>query len=331
MKQKRTVNQKAVRIFAVLLSAAGLFLTATLAACNSDNDEIPGNDEIPENVSLMEFFETNFPNEQEGSGTDVKDVPFSGFDNQENVCVVINSYDELKTIYQGKNPLPEVVFSKYSLVIGRICLNVGKKFQKLTAEQTNNQTLITLYFAELNDAALTAATYYYYWALIPKFSPQTIVTKIDGSICMSPVADGNEKVVSFFEVELPATNRSSGFFTSEDRYKDVCYIINDDSDLRRRYTGNRELPSIDFTRYTLVMGKVIMPVSYYYVLKQDISVFGNFAYVNLFASLMSKDGYWTVSSTLYFWGLYPKFSAENITIYTIEDGNTIENIDQKKI
>lgn len=39
MKQKRTVNQKAVRIFAVLLSAAGLFLTATLAACSSDNDE----------------------------------------------------------------------------------------------------------------------------------------------------------------------------------------------------------------------------------------------------------------------------------------------------
>ena len=31
--------KRAVRIFAVLLSAAGLFLTATLAACSSDDDE----------------------------------------------------------------------------------------------------------------------------------------------------------------------------------------------------------------------------------------------------------------------------------------------------
>ena len=38
MKQKRSVNQRAVRIFAVLLSAAGLLLTATLAACSNDDD-----------------------------------------------------------------------------------------------------------------------------------------------------------------------------------------------------------------------------------------------------------------------------------------------------
>ena len=174
-------------------------------------------------------------------------------------------------------------------------------------------------------------TYYYYWSLSPKFPPQTVVTNIDGSTSMSPIATSSEEVKSFFEAELPAMSQSTGFFISEDRYKDVCYMINDDSDLSKHYTGNRELPAIDFSRHTLVIGKVTMPVSFYYVLNQDLSVSGTSAQINLFASLISKDGYWPAFSTLYFWGLYPKFSAENITVNTIEDGNTIENIDQKKI
>ena len=184
MEQKRKVNQKAVRIFAVLLSAAGLFLTATLAACSSDED-----DNIPaEKESIEDFFKKTLPQEQEGAGTDVKDVPFTGFDKQENVCVVINSYDEFKSIYQGKKTLPEVDFSEYSLVIGRAWLNVGKKFHKLTVEQTSNQTLITLYFAEFSDAAFAVMTYYYYWALIPKFSPRQLNVKNE-SVPTIPIAN----------------------------------------------------------------------------------------------------------------------------------------------
>lgn len=314
--------KKVFYCFSALLLLA---VAVTVSSCSSDDDIIP-----EEKGVLSDFFEKSFPIEKEGEGTKVKNVPFSGFDNQENVCVVINSYEEFKSVYQGKEPLPEVDFSKNSLVIGRAWLNVGKKYQKLTVEQADHYTFITLRFTNLSDAALAVMTYYYYWDLIPKFLPQTIVTNIDGSTTLSPIIVSSEEVKSFFEAELPAMSLSTGFFTSEERLKDVCYIINDEGELSRRYTGKRELPLIDFTHYTLVMGKVTMPVSYYYVLKQDLSVLGTSAQINLFASLIGKDGYWTAFSTLYFWGLYPKFSAENISVNTIEDGNTIENIDQKK-
>ena len=185
MEQKRKVNQKAVRIFAVLISAAGLFLTATLAACSSDED-----DNIPaEKESIEDFFKKTLPQEQEGSGTDVKDVPFTGFDKQENVCVVINSYDELKTIYQGNNPLPEVDFSKYSLIIGRAWINVGYKFKNLTISEDNKgNSVVTLHFTVLYDATLAMVTYYYYWVLCPKFSPTQLDVKIE-TVPTIPIAN----------------------------------------------------------------------------------------------------------------------------------------------
>lgn len=181
---------------ALLLLAAAV----TTTACSSDDDIIPEEKEI-----LSDFFEKSFPIEKEGEGTKVKNVPFSGFDNQENVCVVINSYEEFKSVYQGNEPLPEVDFSKNSLVIGRAWLNVGKKYQKLTVEQADHYTFITLRFTNLSDAAFAVMTYYYYWDLIPKFLPQTIVTNIDGSTTLSPIIVSSQEVKSFFEAELPIT------------------------------------------------------------------------------------------------------------------------------
>lgn len=147
---------------------------------------------------------------------------------------------------------------------------------------------------------------------------------------ISPETNLNEDLISFFDAELPFMENSKGFFTLDPPNKDVCYIVNKDNEFRDLYLGEKPLPSIDFTRYTLIMGKVQMQSSFYYVAKQNISISEKMVVVNLFVSPFSEDGSWPAFSTLYFWGLYPKFSAENISVNTIEDGNTIENIDQKK-
>ena len=320
MKQKPKMKKSTLHFFWVMISVC-LLLPVGLTACSSDDENV-----IPEEKGIIaDFFAKTFPKEQEGAGTDVKEVPFSGFDNQENVCIVINSYDELKSVYQGKEQLPEVDFSKHSLVIGRAWLNVGKKYQDLMVEQKDSYTFITLRFTNLSDAASTVMSYYYFWDLVPKFVPQTIVTTINGSTSLLPVTVISEEVKSFFEAELPVASLSTGFF-SDEQNQNVCYMINDDIELSRKYTGKRVLPTIDFSRHTLVIGRVSMPVSHYYVLNQELSVFGTSAQINLYASLLSKDGYWTAVSTLYFWGLYPKFVANSISVKVIEDGIKISDI-----
>ena len=122
-KTEQKVRKSALRLFLMVLSLC-LLLPVGLTACSSDDDIVP-----EEKGNLADFFEKTFPKEQEGTGTDVKDVPFSGFGHQDNVCVVINSYEELESVYRGKEQLPEVDFTKNSLIIGRAWLNAGKKYQ----------------------------------------------------------------------------------------------------------------------------------------------------------------------------------------------------------
>ncbi|MBR5919063.1 MAG: hypothetical protein IKZ83_04095, partial [Prevotella sp.] len=104
--------KKILCFFSALLLAMA---AVTTTACSNDEESIP----IDAEKSPSEFFATNFPQEKDGEGTNIKDVSFAGFDNQENVCLVVNSYEELKSIYWGKESLPEIDFSKNSLIIGR--------------------------------------------------------------------------------------------------------------------------------------------------------------------------------------------------------------------
>ena len=157
-----------------LLFSTLLFLAVGMAvtACSSEEDEYS-----EERESLAEFFKKSFPQEKDGEGTNVTDVPFGGFNKQGSVCKVISSYDELKSSYQGNEILPEVDFSRYSLVIGRAWLNVGYKFKKLTMTKEEGNTVVALHFTVLYDAVFALVTYYYYWALCPKFTPKNLTTR----------------------------------------------------------------------------------------------------------------------------------------------------------
>ena len=170
MKQRQRLELWRQLLFSALILLA---ISMAMTACSSDEDSISA-----ERESLAEFFKKTFPQEKDGEGTNDTNILFAGFNEQENVCEVINSYDELKSSYQGKEPLPEVDFSKYSLVIGRAWLNVGYKFKKLTVAKGKGNTVITLHFTVLSNSVFTIMTYYYYWALCPKFTPQNLTTKI---------------------------------------------------------------------------------------------------------------------------------------------------------
>lgn len=97
---------------------------------------------------------------------------FVGSDKDE--CYVINSLQELKSIYCGDKEYPELDFDKYTLVIGQK-VNPDAFYPVLKQDLTflDNKCLLNIYvpdFKELN----TTNVPFYYWALYPKFNTEGI-------------------------------------------------------------------------------------------------------------------------------------------------------------
>lgn len=133
-----------------------------------------------------------------------------------------------------------------------------------------------------------------------------------------PINIVDTEILAFFENELPAMGTSNSFFTDVAKETEICFVVNDNKDLQHLYKGKSTLPIIDFSKYTLVIGKVRMKKSFFYVAKQVIEVKSNSsATINIYVAPVSEDGSWPLFSTLYFYGLYPKLSVKTITINKI--------------
>ncbi len=136
----------------------------------------------------------------------------------------------------------------------------------------------------------------------------------EGETVISPESKISQDIVSFFEKELPAFGYSDSFFINENQDSDLCLIINSSREFREIYSGEKDLPKIDFNRYTLIIGKVRMPESFFYVTRQYVTINNNDAVLNLDIAPVSREGSWPALSTLYFWGLYSKLSVEKVHI-----------------
>ena len=135
---------------------------------------------------------------------------------------------------------------------------------------------------------------------------------------IQPMSNIDDEIITFFENELPAMGTSSSFFTDVARDTEICYVVNDNKDFQHLYKGKFTPPTIDFSKYTLVIGKVRMSESFFYVAKQEVEVKGNnSATINIYVAPVSEDGSWPSFSTLYFYGLYPKLPVKTIKINKI--------------
>ena len=125
-----------------------------------------------------------------------------------------------------------------------------------------------------------------------------------------PKTDLSEKTLSFFESALPITGESNCFFVSED--SDIYYLINSKEELKAIYSCEKELPEIDFTLYSIILGQKRMPNSYYSVVEQYIRETEVLA-LNIFVKLPA-NGHWPAFSNMYYWGIYPKLPNKKINI-----------------
>lgn len=98
------------------------------------------------------------------------------FPNNDHKCIIINSMEELATIYCGTDPLPEIDFSTTTVILGRAFASNGYKFRYIEVNNEEDETNVTLHFKQREGMWTSDIIFYYFWALCPKFSPKEIVT-----------------------------------------------------------------------------------------------------------------------------------------------------------
>ena len=95
-------------------------------------------------------------------------------DSDKNECYVINSLEELKSIYKGNVEIPEIDFERYTLVIGQeILSDFNYPVYKQDLMFSDHKCHLTLYVPDF-DLENNTTQYFYYWALYPKFYTEGI-------------------------------------------------------------------------------------------------------------------------------------------------------------
>ena len=173
----------------MLLMMAG---TAMTACSNSDELNIDSTDNnnkddtkvlIPVKDSfgysaISDFFYSELGSDE----TNPKSFIFkNNLSDDENPCIVINSKEEFEEEYTGDSPLPNIDFSNYTLIIGRITLSAGTFIDDMNIRIENNKRAAIAINCIIDSKGTYTANmlYCYYWNLFPKFLVSEIVVEVN--------------------------------------------------------------------------------------------------------------------------------------------------------
>lgn len=155
----------------------------------------------------------------------------------------------------------------------------------------------------------------------------------DDGVVLNPIEMFNEwnlyineevQLVScFLNEQLPVGKRSDSFFIGLD--KDRCYVINSIQELKNIYYGERDLPKLDFNKYTLVIGQKVMPDFYYPVFKQELEFRDHQCLLNL--HVPDFDPGYKPLQHFYYWALYPKFYTAGISVNYIKEKSVLKHVE----
>ena len=179
---------KKVFLFLGMLLSLGIF-----SACsNSDEIDTESSDVFSKITpiddgdgfdAISAFFKTAFATEDE------KAFNFkNNLSNKENPCIIINNEEDFNKTYTGDLNLPEIDFSRYTIVIGKAYLAAGTFIDNMSISQPNSTKTILSTKAILHINCIIDTTpgvgyvgtigWVYYWKLFPKFHASKIYVEI---------------------------------------------------------------------------------------------------------------------------------------------------------
>ena len=133
----------------------------------------------------------------------------------------------------------------------------------------------------------------------------------DDTFSLSPT-DASEQICDFLNnINALSNMRISGFFEDVD-CKEATLIINNENQFRSAYTGAAQIPQIDFSKYTLIIGQIYQSASW--ILKeQKMVVDGKDATLLLYYET-THEAVVAVQTEIFYWGLYPKTDVQNVKL-----------------
>ena len=141
----------------------------------------------------------------------------------------------------------------------------------------------------------------------------TVIDSTEAYIVISAVPVSDE-VKAFFDEALP-NEKGNPAFTFPTGNDNLFYAINSQQDLIDRYIGIKQLPSIDFDKYTLIIGRAYMPGLTYHVESLEIHKYENTQTLCVFTD-KPESVFW-MAYNMYFWGVFPHNNKMISTIIVI--------------
>lgn len=141
-----------------------------------------------------------------------------------------------------------------------------------------------------------------------------------------PEVDESDPLAAFFRDELHspywdgAGNEFKTFFEQGSWDNETCLMINSTQEFQAAYMGIKELPEVDFNKYTLIIGRTWGNDSSYTL--DDIILRDKIASYELETKLLHYVDRWAYAAIvdIYYWRLYPKLEEKDIVLKrTVKD------------
>ena len=174
--------------FKLFTMATIMLLAIGVATSCSNNEDFFSNEDLEginndENVKVInDFLSKTFPygeprvdfNEGKGKLRDNYEG-FESYNFDTPPCIVINSRKELESVYKGEMEIPEMDFSKISIIMTVVPLSYPfvYVYDGINIKNSNDETVVTLNFAVREGANLAycVLSSYYFYKIVPKFKP----------------------------------------------------------------------------------------------------------------------------------------------------------------
>ena len=153
-------------------------LLIILAGCSNDsmgsdsqNDGILPIAKEKLNQNVLLFFNEKLPNNR----VEKSKAFFTSLEEDEEVCLLINSNEEFQNAYEGNSSLPTIDFIHYTLVLGKLYCGANYILESQYLTKKDNESLLILTFNQ--KPAVAEMLPLYYWGIYSKINVEEIKIK----------------------------------------------------------------------------------------------------------------------------------------------------------
>ena len=151
---------------------------------------------------------------------------------------------------------------------------------------------------------------------------------------LPPINDGDDysALSEFFKTAFGGSYDDDKPFDFKNNLSDEenpCVVINNEEDFKEAYTGDLSLPAIDFSKYTLIIGKTFLSAGTFI---DNVNIKTNpektTLSINCIIDTNPNVGYLGVLYWVYYWKLFPKFHSSKICVEISKEKGIVD--DSKK-